>query len=362
MPRLLAAALTAFASSALLLLPAAEASAAPTPTISPSTVPAGGSFTVSGTGCWDPAHDPSVDELEPLWVAIVSTAWGSGSFETTDSPGGAWSVTIQLPPTAHSGSGSVEVLCSLSTAPGFSYPKQRVTVPPPGGQPRPPGAVPPPQTPSPAPGRSSAPAAPSAPRGPAGPPPVTAPTPDAPVPTTAAAGPAPDCADCGRLSAGESLGPGDVLRLGYTGFRPGEQVTVVLRSTPVTLGAFTADGAGTVTAEVTLPSDAAAGSHTLTFSGALSGDLVVLPLELDAAAAAAPSARATRPTGSPGSTALRSLSAGAAALLLAAGVLALVERRRTARHRAAGSGDGDADRRTDEVGEPGSRRAEEQLA
>ncbi|MBV8159817.1 MAG: hypothetical protein JO265_02730 [Acidimicrobiia bacterium] len=41
-----------------------------------------------------------------------------------------------------------------------------------------------------------------------------------------------------------------------------------MHSTPVTLATVNADGTGAVSATVTLPSDLAAGSHTLTLSGA----------------------------------------------------------------------------------------------
>ncbi len=83
------------------------------------------------------------------------------------------------------------------------------------------------------------------------------------------------CPDCERLTGGEPLTAGDELTLSYSGFQPGEQVTVVMRSTPVELGTFTVDASGTVTANVTIPASAETGSHTLTLSGPVTGDQVL---------------------------------------------------------------------------------------
>lgn len=52
-----------------------------------------------------------------------------------------------------------------------------------------------------------------------------------------------------------------------TGFKPGEKVTVTLHSEPQTVGTFTADENGTVTATFTLPAGTAAGEHDLVFEG-----------------------------------------------------------------------------------------------
>jgi LPXTG-motif cell wall-anchored protein len=51
------------------------------------------------------------------------------------------------------------------------------------------------------------------------------------------------------------------------GFQPGEVVTLVMHSTPVVLGTFTADSQGVVTAEFTLPAGTAAGTHTFVYEG-----------------------------------------------------------------------------------------------
>ena len=51
------------------------------------------------------------------------------------------------------------------------------------------------------------------------------------------------------------------------GFTDGEQVQVVLRSTPTTVATVTATSAGVLTYSFTVPSTLANGSHTLTLQG-----------------------------------------------------------------------------------------------
>jgi hypothetical protein len=116
---------------------------------------------------------------------------------------------------------------------------------------------------------------------------------------------------------------GEELSLSYAGFQPGEQVSLVMRSTPVELGTFTADAAGIVTADFALPASAEAGSHTLTFSGPVTGDHVVrfrLAAEQRHVPVAAPSSAASGP-------ALPLALGGSALLLLIAGGLVLHRRR-----------------------------------
>lgn len=66
----------------------------------------------------------------------------------------------------------------------------------------------------------------------------------------------------GSVEAGDSIG------VTAEGFQPGEQVTVVLHSTPVLLTTVTADAQGRVNTKVTIPSGTAVGSHTLVVTGA----------------------------------------------------------------------------------------------
>ncbi|MQA35484.1 hypothetical protein GCU49_18205 [Modestobacter roseus] len=51
------------------------------------------------------------------------------------------------------------------------------------------------------------------------------------------------------------------------GFQPAEVVTVTLHSTPQTVGTFTADANGVLTAEFTLPAGTPVGDHTLVYNG-----------------------------------------------------------------------------------------------
>ncbi|MFI2104621.1 invasin domain 3-containing protein, partial [Isoptericola sp. NPDC019693] len=77
------------------------------------------------------------------------------------------------------------------------------------------------------------------------------------------------------------------------GFLPGEEVSGVLTSTPVDLGAQTADATGAVTFTVTLPEDLEAGTHHVTLTGDASGDVraafeVVVPAPDEEETPAAP--------------------------------------------------------------------------
>lgn len=257
-----------------LLVPAASAADLPRPTVSTSTVAANEYFTISGTGCVDATAGAPLPS-----VSVRSVQIGDGS---QAAPDGSWSLTNSFagaPP----GSYPIQATCHLSTGP-LAYPPVTVTVTAASGPQRPaplptlPNApTPPPAAPPPA----VAPVPPStAPPAPASAPSAAAtsasgPTPTAPAPSAGAPGPAPGCTDCARLTDDEALAPGVTLTLTYSGFQPGEEVTLVMRSTPVELGTFAADATGVVTANITLPDSAEAGSHTLTLSGPVSGDLVV---------------------------------------------------------------------------------------
>ncbi|HEY2042541.1 MAG TPA: Ig-like domain-containing protein [Jatrophihabitans sp.] len=108
----------------------------------------------------------------------------------------------------------------------------------------------------------------------------------------------------GPVSSGAQLHPGDAVALAGSGFQPGETVSVVLRSTPVTLTSVTAGPSGNATASVTLPTTLSAGSHTLTLHGSL-GDAV---FRFTVAAVSTPSS----PPSSPASVSLSSSSDPAA--------------------------------------------------
>jgi LPXTG-motif cell wall-anchored protein len=106
-----------------------------------------------------------------------------------------------------------------------------------------------------------------------------------------------------------------------TGLIPGEQISAILRSTPLTItGIPAADAAGKVTFRVTVPADFATGAHTLTITRAAGTTLTPLPVEVVAASALAT-------TG--GAVSFAALLAGAGAVL--AGAVVLVMRRRRER-------------------------------
>jgi hypothetical protein len=54
-------------------------------------------------------------------------------------------------------------------------------------------------------------------------------------------------------------------------FQPGEKVTAVMHSTPVTVAETVADAAGNVTVAWTIPAGTALGTHTIELTGAVSG-------------------------------------------------------------------------------------------
>jgi uncharacterized repeat protein (TIGR02543 family) len=56
---------------------------------------------------------------------------------------------------------------------------------------------------------------------------------------------------------------GDTITITGSGFDPGEQVTVELHSSPVTLGTVTANAAGNISGAVVIPADTEVGEHTI---------------------------------------------------------------------------------------------------
>ncbi|MBB5633211.1 carbon monoxide dehydrogenase subunit G [Cryobacterium mesophilum] len=68
-----------------------------------------------------------------------------------------------------------------------------------------------------------------------------------------------------------SVNAGDDIVVGGTGFAPNEGITIVLHSSPVTLGTFHANIAGELSATITIPKAAAGGNHTLVFDAETSG-------------------------------------------------------------------------------------------
>jgi hypothetical protein len=337
LPRAAAAVLLALVACGAL---APAASAAPAPTLSKTTVQRGEAFTVSGTGCVNP-----VDPVEAWNTPTIIVFGGAFSGGGQVAVGGNWSVSVDVGGHLGPGSFPIRAHCQSPGSGDFDYPTVTVTVV---GEPLPPKPWETPQRPG---GYTSGvPASPPAaqptiprtttPRTTTAPgtttrttaPPST-PAPD-PLSTVAASSPAPPsfvaasrCTDCERLTGDETLTAGSDLTLSYAGFQPGEQVTLVMRSTPVDLGTFTADAAGIVTAAVTLPASADAGAHTLTFSGPATGDHVVR-FRLAAAPEVQKTVAAPTPTGT--DLTLPLVLGGAVAVLVLGGGLVL-HRRRAAR-------------------------------
>ena len=72
----------------------------------------------------------------------------------------------------------------------------------------------------------------------------------------------------GALTVDGTLAPGNTVTVTGAGFAPGSQAELTVASQPQSLGFFTANGSGTVTARVTIPA-LDPGSHTLTLTGPL---------------------------------------------------------------------------------------------
>jgi hypothetical protein len=64
-----------------------------------------------------------------------------------------------------------------------------------------------------------------------------------------------------------AAGPGGSVTITGSSFVPGETITFVLHSTPVTLGTTTASATGSFSANLTIPSDTPPGLHTLIATG-----------------------------------------------------------------------------------------------
>ena len=77
---------------------------------------------------------------------------------------------------------------------------------------------------------------------------------------------------------------GGALHLTGSGFLPGETVTAVLHSEPVTLGSARVDASGAFVLDVTIPADTPAGEHTVVVTGDRSGISMGVSVTVGAAA------------------------------------------------------------------------------
>jgi hypothetical protein len=211
------------ATAGLLLAPAAFAAPA-APTVAPSsTVAPGADFTISGVGCLK-ASDTTAPASIGLTPDSDEGGWGDGERAKAD---GTWSITHGAP--TELGTYSYRLTCDQYTT-KFRYPNVTIT--------------------------------------------VTADGKPVPAPVAATFTPGakpntPGIANATTSGSSNVAAPGQKIVKVLKGFKPNESVTLVLHSTPVTLGTFPADANGVVTATFTLPADMALGTHTLAFDGTL---------------------------------------------------------------------------------------------
>lgn len=133
-----------------------------------------------------------------------------------------------------------------------------------------------------------------------------------------------------------TVNPGQAVTVRGSGYADRAQVTLIFESTPVELGRAIADDSGSFTRDVTIPANATAGNHTIRARGlganGSSLEQSVRVAVLGASAGGGPGAnRAANSsglarTGSDGAISLTQL--GAVLILLGAGVVAVVRRRR----------------------------------
>jgi LPXTG-motif cell wall-anchored protein len=211
----------------LAVAPAAFAVAPlPAPTVASSTVAPGADFTLSGVGC-APQQDgtPGVAVITPA----VDPQWGDATDAGTN---GSWTLTESAP--TDPGTYEFALFCDRYTE-RLSYPNVTITVTADGKPVAAPTATPT-ATPT------------GTLRG------ASANTPGVAAKSSA-----------GTTGAAAALGQKLVKVL--TGFQPFEVVTLTLHSTPRTVGTFTADAHGVVTASFVLPAGTPVGSHDLVFEG-----------------------------------------------------------------------------------------------
>ena len=179
----------------------------------------------------------------------------------------------------------------------------------------------------------------------------------------AVAGPGTDCppggngggypgSSCTLAVSDSSVAPGEQVTVSGSDFQPGSEYVVTIHSRPRVLATGKTPGSGTVSRQVTIPSNIKPGDHTLIMRGL---DNEGGPRELDAAitvvgarnsvAGAFASAGSTGAGSAPGTSAsgmpntgadqnlLPLLGAGGGLVIVGAGVVAASRRRRYSAHR-----------------------------
>ena len=205
-----------------LVTPPPPPPALPKPTVTPDTVLAGASVTVSGVGCLPHGTTPLNVEVS---ILNGTTPIASGGVPAT--AGGTWSVQLTVPGTAGPGTYTVASTCdNYYSALGTNYPAAQVTV--------------------------QAPLV-------AAPPAVTV---------------NPNVVQVG--------GSTDVTGVN---FGANEQVNVELHSNPVLLATFTSNASGLVRGTVTVPAGTALGDHEVQLVGLSTGVSASAPLTVVAAPA-----------------------------------------------------------------------------
>jgi hypothetical protein len=219
--RAVAAAGLALGTAALGVALAPAALAAPTATVSSSTLAPGAPYTVSGTGCLPMDGYDVVAVIAPA----VDPQWGDTETPAAD---GSWSFEMEAP--TELGTYEFAVYCDRYNE-DFDYADVSFTVTADGK-------------------------------------PVAAPatTPTGAIRGAAAVTPGVTSPDTGAAT-GDSAPAGRKVVKVLTGFKPGEVVTVTLHSTPQRVGTFTADASGTVRIEFTVPVGTPVGDHTLVYEG-----------------------------------------------------------------------------------------------
>lgn len=211
--------------------------------VNPSTITAGGTTTISGTGC------PRIGDTQQTVGVVISDSNGHFVTSGTVSPdeSGVWSTDFTIDTV-----GTLVVWADCQThqfdiEPAyFDYPTQSLTV-------------------NPAPSTTSS-----------TPPPTS--TSSATVTSTACA-PAITLVDyTGAISPGSSMG------VDLACFQPGEKIQIVLHSDPVLLTTLTADDSGNASGTVTIPLDTAVGSHTISAVGQFSGISLEAAIAIEAVA------------------------------------------------------------------------------
>lgn len=226
--------LTLGTTAVTLLLAAPVASAAlPGPT-APAGVVGGSTFIVSGTGC-----TPAELFFEPF-VAVSTDAANAPIVIAQPAAGGAWTATLSFPAST-TGVRTITATCNQSyngTEQGDrvqAYPATAVTV---------------------MAGTSTAPNVP----------PVQDEQPPGALLGVAANTPGTTAVRTGATT-GPTSAPGEKVVKVIAGFQPFEEVTLVMHSTPRTLGTFRANAQGVLTVEFTLPAGTPVGDHTLVYDG-----------------------------------------------------------------------------------------------